>query len=71
MNTGEIRLYQNAEGHIKLDVRLEDENVWLTQDQMAVLFGKARTTITEQVRNVFKEGELNDRTHKSFRPHPT
>jgi len=60
MNTGEIIIYQNPEGNIKVDVRLEDETVWLTQDQMALLFGKARTTITEHIQNVFNEGELNE-----------
>ena len=60
MNTSEILIYQNSEGCIKLDVRLDEETVWLTQDQMAALFGKARTTITEHIQNVFKEGELNE-----------
>ena len=60
MNTGEILIYQNSEGNIKIDVRLEEETVWLTQDQLAALFGKARTTITEHIQNVFKEGELNE-----------
>lgn len=60
MNTGEILIYQNNEGSIKIDVRLEEETVWLTQDQMASLFGKARSTITEHIQNVFKEGELNE-----------
>lgn len=60
MNTGEILIYQNSEGSIKIDVRLEEETVWLTQDQMAALFGKARTTITEHIQNVFKEGELSE-----------
>ena len=60
MKTGEILIYQNNEGNITIDVRLEDETVWLTQDQMASLFGKARTTITEHIQNVFKEGELNE-----------
>jgi len=41
-------------------VRLDDETVWLTQAQMAELFGKARTTITEHIQNVFKEGELDE-----------
>jgi hypothetical protein len=45
MNTGEIILYQNPEGNIKIDVRLEDETVWLTQEQMSMLFGKARNTM--------------------------
>ncbi len=58
MNTGEIIIYQNKEGNIKIDVRLEEETVWLTQAQMAELFAKGRTTITEHIQNVFSEGEL-------------
>ena len=56
----EIIIYQNQQGNIKVDVRLEDETVWLTQAQMATLFGKGRTTITEHIGNVFKEGELDE-----------
>jgi len=56
----EILIYQNPDGNIKIDVRLEEETVWLTQAQMALLFGKARTTITEHIQNVFKEGELDE-----------
>ena len=55
----EILIYQNQDGNIKVDVRLQDETVWLTQAQMAKLFGKSRTTITEHIQNVFKEGELS------------
>jgi hypothetical protein len=57
----EIIIYQNTEGNIKIDVRLENETVWLTQEQMAMLFGKGRTTITEHIQNVFKEGELDEK----------
>jgi hypothetical protein len=60
MDTGEIIIYQNSEGTIKIDVRLEEETVWLTQAQMAILFGKGRTTITEHIQNVFIEGELDE-----------
>ena len=60
MNTGEILIYQNPDGNIKIDVRLEEETVWLPQGQMALLFGKGRTTITEHIQNVFKEGELDE-----------
>jgi hypothetical protein len=60
MNKGDIILYQNQDGNIKIDVRLEDETVWLTQAQMALLFGKGRTTITEHIQNVFFEGELDE-----------
>ncbi len=60
MNNSEILIYQNSEGNIKIDVRLEEETVWLTQEQMALLFGKVRSTIAEHIQNVFKEGELNE-----------
>jgi hypothetical protein len=60
MNKGDIILYQNQDGNIKIDVRLEDETVWLAQAQMALLFGKGRTTITEHIQNVFSEGELDE-----------
>ena len=60
MNKSDILIYQNQDGSIKIDVRLEDETVWLTQEQMAVLFGKGRSTITEHISNVFKEGELQE-----------
>ena len=64
----EIIIYQNTDGNIKIDVRLEDETVWLTQDQMAMLFGKGRSTITEHIGNVFEEGELEqNRTCRKFR----
>lgn len=56
----EVIIYENQKGDIKIDVRLEEETVWLTQEQIAVLFGKGRSTITEQIGNVFKEGELNE-----------
>ena len=58
VNKGEILIYQNQEGNIKIDVRLEEDTVWLTQDQMALLFGKAKSTISEHIKNVFTEGEL-------------
>lgn len=58
MNSSEILIYQNSEGNIKIDVRLEEESVWLTQDQMANLFGKAKSTINEHIKNVYDENEL-------------
>ena len=68
MNTGEIIIYKNREGSIKIDVRLEDESVWLTQDQIAILFGKGRSTITEHIGNVYEEGELEPNpTCRKFR----
>ena len=57
-NQSEILIYQNPDGEIRLDVRLEDETVWLTQAHMAELFGKSKKTISEHIRNIFSEGEL-------------
>lgn len=54
----EFLIYQAADGRIRIDVRLEDETVWLTQDHMAELFGKAKSTINEHIKNIFAEGEL-------------
>ena len=60
MNTGEILIYQNQEGNIKIDVRLEEETVWLTQSQICELFQKSKSTISEHIKNVFEEGELQE-----------
>lgn len=54
----DILIYQNPDGNIKIDVRLQEETVWLTQEQMALLFGKAKSTINEHIQNIYQEGEL-------------
>ncbi len=59
-NKGEIIIYQSADGQQKIDVRLENETIWLTQDQMALLFQKAKSTINEHIQNIFEEKELNE-----------
>ncbi len=59
-NKSELIIYQTEDGQTKLQVKMEDETVWLTQDQMAELFDKGRTTITEHIQNTFKEGELGE-----------
>ena len=56
----EILIYQNKEGDIKIDVRLEEETVWLTQGQMGQLFGKDKRTVSEHIGNIFKEEELDE-----------
>ena len=61
MNTGEILIYQNQEGNIKIDVRLEEETVWLSQAQICELFQKSKSTISEHIKNVFTEGELDEK----------
>ncbi len=55
----ELIIYQSEDGQTKIQTRLENETVWLTQAQMAELFGKGRSTITEHISNIFKEGELD------------
>jgi hypothetical protein len=64
----EIIIYQNSDGSIKIDVRLEEETVWLSIEQMGMLFGKGRSTIAEHVANVYEEGELEQNpTCRKFR----
>ena len=58
MEKNEIVIYQSKDGTIKVDVLFEEKTVWLTMDQMTVLFGKSRSTINEHILNIFKEGEL-------------
>ena len=57
---GEVVLYQSEDGKCALDVSLKDETVWLTQAQMVELFQRDKRTISEHIRNVFKEGELSE-----------
>ena len=59
MEENKIIIYQTDDGQTQIDVRLENETVWLTQAQMAALFQKDRTVITRHINNVFNEGELN------------
>jgi len=73
MINSEIIIYQNPDGNIRLDVRLEDETVWLTQEHMARLFGKSKKTISEHIRNIFAESELDEhvvvRNFRTTTPH--
>ena len=62
MNKGEVIIYQSSDGHTQLDVKLEKDTVWLTQTQMVDLFGRERTVITKHINNVFKEGELEEKS---------
>ncbi len=67
-NQSSFILFKTEDEKISVDVRLEDETVWLSQEQMALLFGKARSTIAEHIANVFDEGELEqNRTCRKFR----
>ena len=56
----QIVIYEAESGEMQIDVQLQEETIWLSQAQMSELFGKARTTITEHIQNIFKEGELEE-----------
>ena len=55
----EILIYQNESGNIKVDVRFEDGSIWLSQAQICEVFGKAKSTISEHIKAIFEEGELD------------
>src|SRR5690554_59478 len=59
-HNSELIIYQTEDGQTKIQTRLENETVWLTQAQMAELFDKAKSTISEHIKNVFCEGELEE-----------
>ena len=65
METGEIVVYQPDE-ITRLEVKVEDDTVWLTQAQMAELFGRERTVITKHIRKIFEEHELDERSNVHF-----
>ena len=66
-----IIIYQTPDGNTQIDVRLENETVWLSQAQMAFLFQKDRSVITRHINNIFKEGELNKDEVCAFFAHTT
>jgi len=57
---GEIIIYQSEEGKTKIEVRLEDDNVWLTQAQLAELYQSSKSNISEHIKHIFEEGELSE-----------
>ena len=57
-NKRNILIYQSQDGQIKVDVRFDNETVWLSIDQMATLFGRDKSTISRHIKNIFEEGEL-------------
>ena len=54
-----ILIYQNDNGNIKVDVRFEDKSLWLSQTQICEVFGKAKSTISEHIKAIFEEDELD------------
>ncbi len=61
-NDTEIILYRSEDGNIKIDVRMEDETVWLSLNQMAELFQRDKSVISRHIKNIFTEGELEETT---------
>ena len=59
MENQNILLYENQNGNIKVDVRFEDESIWLNQAQICELYGKAKSTISEQIKAIFEDEELD------------
>ena len=57
----EILIYQSQDGIIKIDVLFENETVWLNQNQLCTLFGKSKATISEHIKHIFEEGELDEK----------
>ena len=68
-NLGEIILYQTPDHRIALEVRYEEDTVWLTQKQIAELFGTKRPAITKHLANIYKSGELNENSTCSILEH--
>ena len=63
-----LLLYQTEDGQTRIEVRLQDETVWLNQAQLCELFDKDKRTISEHIQNIFREGELSlDSTVRKFR----
>ena len=60
MTNSDLLIYQAPDGRIKIDVRLDDETVWLTQAHLCELFQKSKATISEHIKHIFEEGELNE-----------
>ena len=58
MNKGEIIIYKTKEGETSIDVRMEEETVWLNLNQMSLLFEKDKSVISRHLKNIYKEGEL-------------
>ena len=58
-NNDNMLIYQSEDGKIKIDVRFEGETAWLSLEQMSMLFGRDKSTISRHIKNVFEEGDLN------------
>ena len=59
-NKGEVIIYQTDDGLTHIDVRMEDETVWLTQAQLCELFQSSKANVSEHIKHIFEEGELEE-----------
>ena len=59
-NKGELIIYQSEDGLTQIDVKLEDENIWLNQEQLVLLFQSSKANVSEHIKNIFDEGELSE-----------
>ena len=67
-NQGDVIIYQSEDGKTKIDVRFVDESVWLTQLQLVKLFDSSKANISEHIKNIYEEGELDEEsTVRKFR----
>lgn len=58
----EILIYQTGDGKTKIEVKLENENVWLSKAQMAILYQCDRTSISKHIKNIYNTGELDEKS---------
>ena len=70
-NKSQLIIYQTEVGETKIDVRFQDETVWLTQKKMAELFDVKRPAITKHLKNIFESGELDEKVVGSILEHTT
>ena len=68
ISQGEMLLYQDENGSTQIEVRLENENVWLTQAQLVTLYQSSKANVSEHIKHIFEEGELEEKvTVRKFR----
>lgn len=63
---GQVSIYESDDGHIQVDVTLHNDNIWLTQAQIAQVFEKDRTVITKHINNIFSSEELENSVCANF-----
>ncbi len=61
MKNNQLIIYQTEDGKVKIETHFENETVWLNQAQIGELFQKSKATISEHIKNIFKDGELEEK----------